>query len=452
MRLIILLLLSILLPCCSLLEERYTTPSSPVPLFWPQGEAYRVDTQRGLPIRDVGWEEFLKDERLKGIVRLTLEKNKDLKIALLNVERARELYGVRRASLFPEVYASATVTEQKGRDTQYSTSLGISSWEIDLFGRLRSLKDKALEEFFATEYARKSARLSLIASVASAYANLAADKERLSIARLTYETRRKSYETIKRRYETGLSSELDLRTHEALLRSAELEVERYVQRVAQDENLLNLLVGLTVPSDLLPSEITSLPFPEEISPSLSSEILLSRPDILQAEHLLKAAHANIQVARAAFFPRITLTTGVGAASTELSSLFKEGTWAFVPNLLQPIFDASSRRASLKAAKIEREIALAQYEKAIENAFREVADTLAEKGAIEAQLKARLELLETAERAYILAKARYEKGIDNYLSVLEAERTLYAARDGLVALRLAKYLNLVTLYKVLGGGR
>lgn len=452
MRFIFLYLLCLLASSCLPLKQVYVRPPTPVPSSWPEGEAYRFDPSKGMPVRDLAWDQFFKDGRLKKVIEFAIENNKDLKIALLNVERAKETYRLRGSGLFPEIYASATLTEQKDRDTQYALSVGFTSWEIDLFGRLRALKEKALEEFLATEHATRGAQLSLVAAVASAYANLAADKERLNIAQLTYESRRKTYDMIRRRFERGLSSELDLRASESLLKSAAIEVERYLQRAAQDENLLRLLLGRDVSPELLPSDITSLILPEEISPSLSSEILLSRPDILHAEHMLKAAYANVDAARAAFFPRISLTAGMGTASTELSQLFRGGTWAFMPSLLQPLFDAGSRRSNLRVTKIEREIAITAYQKAIETAFKEVADALAEKGVIESQLRARVELLENAEKAYSLAFARYEKGIDNYLSLLEAERSLYSAREGVVSARLAKFLNLVTLYKVLGGSK
>jgi multidrug efflux system outer membrane protein len=335
---------------------------------------------------------------------------------------------------------------------QYGVNLGISSWEIDFFGRIRSLKDRALEEYIATDQARHSAQILLVSTVASAYLTLAADRENLKLVASTLETQEASYKLIRRRCDVGLASELDLRRAQSQVDAARGDVARYTQIAAQDENALNLLVGSPLPRALLPSELGGVSPPKEISPGMSSELLLRRPDVLAAEHRLKATNANIGAARAAFFPRISLTTAIGTASAELSGLFKSGsgTWGFAPQIVLPIFDARMWSA-YDAIKVEREIALAQYEKAIQTAFREVADALAVRGTVDQQLSAQQSLVSAVAETYRLSNARYTKGIDSYLSVLDAQRSLYGAQQGLIALRLAQFTNRVTLYKVLGGG-
>ncbi len=335
----------------------------------------------------------------------------------------------------------------------YNANLGISSWEVDFFGRVRSLKDRALEQYLATEHARRSAQISLIAEVANAYLTLAADKENLELARSTLAAQESSYNMINRRYELGSSSELDLNQARTRVEAARVDVARYTALTAMDENALNLLVGTPVPAELLSEKLDATATPKDISASLSSEVLLQRPDILQAESMLKAANANIGAARAAFFPTINLTTSIGTTSNDLYNLFKAGagTWSFVPQVILPIFDSGSRWANLKGATAERDIYLAQYEKAIQSGFREVADALARKGTVGDQMTAQESLVKASAGTYRLADARYTKGVDSYLTVLDAQRSLYAAQQGLIAIRLARLSNMVILYKVLGGG-
>ena len=335
----------------------------------------------------------------------------------------------------------------------YNVNLGISSWELDLFGRIRSLKDAALERYLATEQARVSAQISLVSEVANTYLTLAADRENLKLAQSTFKTQRETYEMIRRRAEVGTSSDLDLRQAQTRVDAARVDIARYTSQVSLDENALTLLVGSPVPADLLPDALSYVTSPRDFTPGLPSEALQHRPDILQAESLLKAANANIGAARAAFFPRITLTTSIGTTSDQLSGLFKSGseTWSFVPQIVLPIFDAGSRWANLDVAKADREIALSQYEKAIQTAFREVADALARRGTLGDQFEAQQSLVDASAESYRLSDARYARGIDSYLNVLDAQRSLYSAQQGLIAVRLAWLTNLVTLYKVLGGG-
>lgn len=457
-------LITICLSCCTM-APTYTRPSAPIPEKWPSGPAYKEGkSQAGRPLPlELGWQDFFTDEKLQKVIEMALSNNRDLQVAALNVERAEAVYGIRSADLFPSVTAigvggrnrvPADLSDNgKAKFTdRYSVDVGVLSWEIDLFGRVRSLKDKALEEYLATDYVRRGAQISLISAAATAYLVLAADQEGLRLSQATLEAQQASYNLIQKRYEVGLATELDLRRAQTQVDLARRDVALYVQWVAQDVNTLNLLVGASVPADLLPQDFTSISPFRDISPGVSSVILLKRPDILAAEHRLKAANANIGAARAAFFPTISLTSTLGTASYELSSLFKAGsaTWSFAPQAVMPIFDARLWSA-LRGVKVEREIALAEYEKAIQTAFKEVADALAKNGTVTDQLAAQESLVQASADTYRLSNARYSRGIDNYLGVLDAQRALFAAETGLIILRLSKLTNQVTLYKVLGGG-
>ena len=453
-----------LLGACTLAPE-YTRPASPVPADWPTGAAYQeTKSAASAPtVSALPWREFFTDERLQKIIETALNNNRDLRLAALNVEKARALYGIQRAELLPSVNAVGMMRKERVpadlsttgsamTAEQYGVNLGITSWEIDFFGRIRSLKDRALEEYLATDQARRSAQILLVSAVANAYLTLVADREKLKLVASTLETQEATYALIRKRYDVGLTSELDLRRAQSQVDTARGDVARYTQLAAQDENALNLLVGSPMPPAPLPAELVSVSPPKEISPGLSSELLLQRPDVLAAEHQLKAANANIGAARAAFFPRISLTTAIGTASADLSGLFKggSGTWNFAPQIIIPIFDARTWSA-YDVMKVEREISVAQYEKAIQTAFREVADALAVGGTVNQQVAAQQSLVDAVAETYRFSNARYTKGIDSYLSVLDAQRSLYSAQQGLISLRLARLANLVTLYKVLGGG-
>ncbi|MGC9326199.1 MAG: efflux transporter outer membrane subunit [Candidatus Hinthialibacter sp.] len=461
-----LLIMMIVLSGCSM-APRYDRPDAPISADWPVGASYGENaspTEISMA-SDVQWREFFTHESLRTVIEMALADNRDLRIAALNVQRARAMYGIQRAELFPTVNASAGL--MKGRIStssfggggganveQYSVDLGISSWEIDFFGRLRNLKDQALEEFLATEEARRSAQISLIFEVANAYLSLAADRENLRLAQTTYETQKKTYNLIQQRFQVGIANELDLRRAQTQVDAARVDISQYTQRIAQDENALNLLVGAAaaIPEELQPGALNDVAAPQTITAGLSSEILLNRPDVLAAEHQLKSAYANIGAARAAFFPRISLTTALGTASGELSDLFSSGTetWSFVPQITAPIFD-SRLWSAYKVSETDREIALNQYEKSIQTAFREVADALAVQGTVDEQISAQQSLVEAFARSYELSEQRYDKGLDSYLSVLDAQRSLYMAEQQLVTLRLAKYVNQARMYAVLGGG-
>ncbi|MGB9700591.1 MAG: efflux transporter outer membrane subunit [Thermodesulfobacteriota bacterium] len=458
--LLIFIMVILLLKGCTLIPK-YEKPAAPVPVEWPKGAAYQEAIGPTPP--EIKWPDFITDEKLKKIIEQALRNNRDLRLAALQVQKVRALYGIQRAELYPTVSAAGTGSVQrvpadlspKGKEMtaeQYSINLGISSWEIDFFGRIQSLKESALEEYLASEQGRRSAQISLIAAIASVYLTLAADQENLELAQSTLQTQEAAYNLIRRRYEVGVASELELRQAQTQVDTAKREIAHYTQLIAQDKNALQLLLGGPVPQELLPEGLGRISPFREISPGLSSEVLLQRPDIQAAEHRLKAAQAYIGAARAAFFPRIALTAGVGTASAELSGLFKSGsgTWNFMPQIVMPIFDARTWSA-YEASKVEREIALTQYEKAIQTAFREVADALAVHGTVADQLKAQESLVKALAETHRLAEVRYLHGLDSYLAVLDAQRALFAARQGLVSMRLAKIANQVKLYAVLGGG-
>jgi outer membrane protein, multidrug efflux system len=449
------------------MAPKYARPAAPIPTQWPSGPAY-PETQgatHASDVPDLRWREFFTDEKLQQVIGTALTNNRDLRIATLNVERARALYGIQRAELFPIVNATGSGGKQQvpadlsgtgRRETfeRYDANLGVASWEIDFFGRIRSLKDRALEEYLATEQARRSAQILLISSVANTYLALAADRENLKLSETTLKAQQASYDLVKRRYELGLVPELDLFRAQTPLDVARRDFALYTQQVAQDENALNLLVGSTTPPDWSgePTELSGVTPPREISAGISSEVLLRRPDVLEAENLLKAANADIGAARAAFFPRISLTAAIGTASSDLSGLFKAGAgaWSYAPQIVMPIFDARTWSAN-QAAKVQREIAVTQYEKAIQMAFKDVADALAVRGTVDQEVSAQQSLVNASAETYRLANSRFDKGIDNYLGVLDAQRSLFAAQQALVFLRLQSLASQVRLYAVLGGG-
>jgi multidrug efflux system outer membrane protein len=456
---------AVLLTAGCTMAPKYARPEAPVPAEWPGGAAYQnIQTTADAPAApDLGWRQFFTDEKLQQVIATALTNNRDLRLAALNVEEAQAMYGIKRAELLPAVNAVGSGSKEKvpadlsstgtvRTSERFSVNLGVTSWEIDFFGRIRSLKDRALEEYLATEQARRSTQIMLVASVADTYLALAADRENLTLAESTLAAQQDAYKMNKRRHDLGLVPDLDLYRAQAQVDTARGDLARFRQLVAQDENALNLLLGGPVRGELLPAGLTGVTPPKEISPGVSSEVLLRRPDVLQAESMLRAANADIGAARAAFFPRISLTGAFGTSSSDLSRLFKsgQGSWNFAPQIVMPIFDARIWSAH-RAAKVQQEIAVTQYEKAIQSAFREVADTLAVRGTVDQQVAAQQSLVNAIAETYRLSSSLYDKGIDSYLSVLDAQRSLYAARQGLVYLRLAKLANDVRLYAVLGGG-
>lgn len=451
---------------CSTMAPKYSQPASPVENSWPSGPAYKQEGKPAdKPLAEVPWREFFLDPQLRKLITLALEKNRDLRVAALNIERSRAQYQIQRSDLFPKVDATAGATYQRlpedfsssGRGEnvhQYNVGLGVASYEVDLFGRVRSLKDQALEQFLATEQARRSVQISLVSQVATGYLILAADQERLKIAKDTLANQQSSYDLTKSRLDAGVASALDLHQAQTILDAARVDIARFTTFVAQDINLLSLVVGAPLSADLMPQALSErLTALKEVTPGLPSEVLLKRPDILQAENLLKGANANIGAARAAFFPRITLLSSVGFGSQELAGLFTGGAfaWSFAPRVSLPIFEGGANRANLKVSEVDRDISVARYEQAIQVAFREVADALAQRGTIEDQLAAQQSLTDATAQTHFLSQARYDKGVDSYLNVLDAQRSLYVAQQNLISVRLARLANMVTLYKVLGGG-
>ena len=446
------------------MAPRYERPAAPVDAQWPAGAAYEETTHDEAPgAAEIPWRDFIGDGRLREVIDRALQNNRDLRIAALNVELTKAMYGISTATLLPvlnvtgawfreRVPADLSPSGSAYTAEKFSVNLGMSSWEIDFFGRIRSLRDRALQEYLAGIEARRGFQIMLVSSVAQAWLALAADKEALKLVRATLEAQKESYRLMRKRYDVGMASEIDLRRIQSQMETSRAEVALYTRQVALDLNALNLLVGSPVKEELLPVDLGSVTPPCDFSPGVSSEVLLTRPDVLAAERRLQAAYANIGAARAAFFPRITLTTSVGTASAELSGLFKSGSgvWAFAPQIVLPVFDARTWYA-YRVTKVEREISIAQYEKAIQSAFREVADNLAIKGTIDAQITAQEALVEAVDQTYRLARLRYDKGIDSYLSVLDAQRSFYGARQALIMLRLARAVNIISLYKALGGG-
>jgi multidrug efflux system outer membrane protein len=449
------------------MAPKYTQPTAPVPAGWPTGPAYQTPTgqQTQKPLSETPWREFFVDEQLRKLIALALENNRDLRVATLNIERSRAQYQIRSSDLLPRVDAAAGASFQRIPETlsgtghamrvdQYSVGLGVSSYELDMFGRVRSLKDQALEQYLATEQAQRSVQISLVSQVAATYLALAADRERLQFAKNTLANQQESFKLTKSRFNAGVTSQLTLNQAQTTVDTARVDIARFTTLVAQDENALALVVGSIVPAELLPQTLSnSLTALRELSPGLPSDVLLSRPDILQAEGVLKGANANIGAARAAFFPRITLVSSIGFGTDDLAGLFKPGSfaWKFAPQITLPIFDGGSNRANLTVSEVDRNIAVAQYEKAIQNAFREVADALAQQGTIDEQVAAQQSLTNVTAESYKLSQARFDKGVDSYLTVLDSQRSLYGAQLNLISTRLARLTNLVTLYKVLGGG-
>jgi outer membrane protein, multidrug efflux system len=463
-QLLILVGILIFLGGCTL-APKYRQPKAPIPGEWPQNKD--IKKIENLPevtsIPELKWKDFYTDEQLQKVIEIALNNNLDLRLAALNIERARGMYGIQRAELLPTVNAIGSGGKQhipadlsssgKSKTTeQYSVNLGINSWEIDFFGRIRSMKKKALEEYLATEEAHNSAQILLVSEVARIFLALAMDRENLELARSTFETQQSIFDIVQKQFKVGIANELDLFRTQTQVEIARGDIARFTQLVAQDQNALNLLAGSPLPENLLTENLSEVTPLKDITPGLPSEVLLNRPDIVQAEHQLKATYAFIGVARSAFFPNISLTTAVGTASADLSGLFKSGSgvWNFSPQVVMPIFDARTW-AAFHVSKVDKEIALTQYEKAIQTAFREVADTLVMQSTVVEQLSAQESLVNALSKTYSLSMERYNKGVDSYLSVLDAQRSLYGAQQQLIALRLIKLANQVRLYAVLGGG-
>lgn len=447
---------------CSLIPD-YQRPDAPVAAQFPQGPAYSSNQAPNQAAAEQGWKQFFHDPALQQLIQTALVNNRDLRVAALNIDAYAAQYRIQRADLFPAVSANgsgsrqrvparASQTGESNITSSYSATLGISSYELDLFGRVRSLSEEALQKYFATEEARRSTQISLVASVANAYLTWQADKELLKLTQDTLGAFEQSFKLTSRSNEVGVASALDLSQARTSVENARVQLARYTRQVAQDENSLTLLLGTGLPANLV-SQPLSDNLLSEVPAGLPSDLLQRRPDILQAEYNLKAANANIGAARAAFFPSISLTANAGTLSPDLGGLFKggSGTWSFAPQINIPIFNAGSLRASLDYSKIQKEINVANYEKAIQTGFQEVSDGLAARETYKQQLEAQRGFVAANQDYYRLAERRYRIGVDSNLTFLDAQRQLFSAQQSLITDRLAQLTSEVTLYKALGGG-
>ena len=454
--------LALLLGGCVNLAPDYARPAAPGPATWSQSSSQGAVQDAAA---EIAWRNFFTDARLREVIALTLANNRDLRVAVLNIEKARAQYRIQDAASYPALGVAASSSTVRTPASQasgnaagiarnQSVQLGFSSYELDFFGRLKNLSTAALASYQFNVEMQRSVQISLVAEVAGAWLTLAADNERLLLAKDTLKSQRISYDLSQRSHAIGATSGLDLSTAQASVEAAQVDLGEFTSRVQQDLNALNQLAGAAVPVHLLPDSIPQASAALLATPAqLSSDLLLQRPDVLAAEQTLIAANADIGAARAAFFPSITLTATGGTASSSLAGLFKPGSgaWSFLPAVNLPIFNAGSNRASLDAAKVSKEIEIANYEKAIQIAFREVADALAERATLDQRLGAQQRLADASGKSYRLSEARYRSGIDSYLNSLVAERSWYGARQNLISLRLLEQSNRINLYKAMGGG-
>jgi outer membrane protein, multidrug efflux system len=478
------LALAALLAGCTM-EPKYERPAAPVPAALPQGGAYGAAEPAATPAPDLAWRDFFTDPKLRQVIQLALDNNRDLRVAILNIAEAHAQYRIQRAQLFPHVGANFDPTiehlpasvlgaESGVSDTSatggvgqalastnqsvtihyYAATLGVSNYELDLWGRVRSLSHQALEQYLATEEARRAEQISLISQVATAYTTYAADLERLNVAQQTAKADQTSLNLTQSRFTGGIASQLDVRQAQSALEQANAGIATYTTTVAQDVNALRLLVGTEVPAELLPSPLADqFVTLADLPAGVSSEVLLRRPDVMEAEHQLEGYNANIGAARANFFPQILLTGGGGSTALSVGDLFSPGTgaWTFTPTVTLPIFTAGENAANLRYAKVAKNVAVAQYEKAIQTAFRETADALAQRGQIANLVAANQREVDAVGGSFGLSNARYQRGSDTYLNVLTAQISLYQAQQNLITARLTRATNLINLYQALGGG-
>ncbi|MFT4089115.1 MAG: efflux transporter outer membrane subunit [Asticcacaulis sp.] len=434
----------------------------------PTSQAWPVATQTVEASADtLNWREVFLDPRLQKTIELALDHNRDLRVAVLNVEQARAQYRIQRSALVPNVDGTISATKTQtpvdaangvpgeidfAKSENFSANFGVTAYELDLFGRVRSLNQAALNDFFAREENRKAVQISVIAATAQAWFGLAADQELLALSRQTLKTREEGLALTQRRYDLGAASQLELSQQTILAEQARNDVASFEALVQQDQNALRLLVGTELPLNVVPTSFPQNAILSNIPVGVPSEVLLKRPDVMAAEYNLKARNANIGAARAAFFPSISLTGSAGYSSTDFDQLFDGGsTWTFRPSINIPIFDAGARIAGAQSAVAGRDIALAEYEKSIQTAFREVSDALAVRSTIDRRLASQTSVLRASQSTVDLSQARFDAGIDSYLTLYDAQRTYYGAQQGLINTRLAREVNLVTLYTALGGG-
>ena len=447
--------LALLASGCMSLEPAYERPQAAVPQSWPVGDSYVAQSEAALPA--VTYKDIFRDPRLQTLIVQALANNEDLAAAAANVAAAREQYHIQRSNQFPELNAGAgavvTGDRDDGKSGSYQAGLRVPSFEIDLFGRLRSLSHAELQRYFATESGARATRLALVASIADAWLLHAADSSLRKIAGETARSAATSVKLTRARLERGVSPRTDLRQAEGILAAAQADVAQQTTLVAQDVNALQLLVGGPVDPALLSTSIDeAAPTVASLPAGLDSSILLRRPDVLEAEYQLRAANAEIGAARAALFPSISLTGLLGVASSALTSIFSGGAfaWSVGADATYNIFDAGAGRANVRLSEAQRQAALADYQKAIQTAFREVADALARRGTMGAELQARMTQAAAAADNLRLSEARYRAGIENFLATLDAQRSSYSAQRTLVATKLDAARNLVDLYQALGG--
>ena len=454
------------------MEPKYERPAPPVSAAFPASGVYATQPgaanggargANGQSAVDIGWRDFFVDQRLQRLIEIALKNNRDLRVSVLNIQQAQAQYRITRAGLFPTVNAAASETKTRtptdlslpGQELLTEDSVGLNaSWEIDFFGRIRSLKDQALDQYLSTAQARKAAEIALVSSVADQYLTLLSDDDLLKVTQDTLKTSQDSYNITKLQFETGTGSELDLRQAETVVQQALANQQAQARLRAQAENALVLLVGEPLPDDLpVGKQLGDQDLLTDIPAGLPSDLLTRRPDIVEAEESLLAANANIGAARAAFFPQVSLTGNFGTLSPSLGGLFKPGSaaWSFAPQITLPIFTGGENKANLDLAHIQKNIQIAQYEKAIQTAFREVADGLAARGTYDQQIEALERDVFAEQRRLDLSELRYKNGVDSYLSVLTAQTNLYSAQQSLIAARLNRLTNLVDLYQYLGGG-
>ncbi|MDT3671045.1 MAG: efflux transporter outer membrane subunit [Aromatoleum sp.] len=456
------LALSGALGACSMIPA-YERPAAPTPAAWPTGDAYGA-AATDMDARPLGWEAFFRAPELQELIRVALDNNRDLRAAALRVEAYRAQYRIQRSDRFPSVNVDGSGTRQRlpadlsmngetSTSSQYSVGLGVAAYELDFFGRVRSLEQTALEAYLAQEASQRALRLSLTADVATAWLNLRTDQAQLGLVRDTLKAYEGSLYLIQRRFDAGAASELEVRQARSAVDAARAQEAQFLRRVAQDANGLQVLLGAPVPRTEAGEGVPGTDLLADLPVGLPAEVLQRRPDILAAEHRLRSANANIGAARAAFFPSISLTAAAGTASSELSGLFDGGSgfWTFMPQIRLPIFNAGRLAASLDYAELQKDIAVADYEKAIQVAFREVSDGLAARQTFTSQLKAEQDLVDTNRRYLELADQRYRAGVESYLTVLDAQRTLLGARQQQLGSRLAQLSSEIALYKALGGG-
>ncbi len=445
------------------LAPKYVRPAGAVPATLPQGGIYPAAASDAPDVTRIGWRDFFTDERLRRVITQGLDNNRDLRVAAANVLAARAQYRVQRADQLPTITTTGTATytnsalglgEPVTNFHFYNVDAGFSAFEIDLFGRVKNLSKAALEQYFATAEAQRSTRITLISEIANAWLTLASDQEQLLISRENLRSLEQTRFLTQAQFRIGTASELESRQADTDYQAARNDIAVLQTQIAQDKNALDLLVGAPVPADLLPPSLPqSGATIADLPPGITSDVLLRRPDVLQAEHQLLSENANIGAARAALFPTISLTAAVGTISTALSGLFKSGTFTYnaQPSIAQTIFDFGRNRANVRLAEANKLAAVANYEKAIQTAFREVADALAERGTIDEQMAAQTQRVDSAQVAARLSDARYRVGVASFLDALISQRTAYAAQQQLVTTRLNRNLNLVELYRSLGGG-